>query len=87
MLRRVKEEKVLRLWQGLGYYSRARNLHKAAPGANMAYDTAKDRLSNMYDIAFGIDNKFIKGKKFDTFLHYLMTGEIKNGLPVPRTKR
>jgi len=25
-----KEEKVLRLWQGLGYYSRARNLHKAA---------------------------------------------------------
>ncbi|MFM2207532.1 MAG: A/G-specific adenine glycosylase [Bacteroidota bacterium] len=24
------EEKVLRLWQGLGYYSRARNLHKAA---------------------------------------------------------
>lgn len=24
------EEKVLRLWQGLGYYSRARNLHKTA---------------------------------------------------------
>src|SRR5690606_7203307 len=24
------EESVLRLWQGLGYYSRARNLHKAA---------------------------------------------------------
>ncbi|BDC97892.1 A/G-specific adenine glycosylase [Persicobacter psychrovividus] len=24
------EEKVLRLWQGLGYYSRARNLHKCA---------------------------------------------------------
>jgi A/G-specific adenine glycosylase len=24
------EEKVLRLWQGLGYYSRARNLHQAA---------------------------------------------------------
>lgn len=24
------EEKVLRLWQGLGYYSRARNLHSAA---------------------------------------------------------
>src|SRR5690606_41171658 len=23
-------QKVLRLWQGLGYYSRARNLHKAA---------------------------------------------------------
>lgn len=26
----VEEEVVLRLWQGLGYYSRARNLHKAA---------------------------------------------------------
>lgn len=26
----AKEEKVLRLWQGLGYYSRARNLHATA---------------------------------------------------------
>lgn len=26
----ASEEEVLRLWQGLGYYSRARNLHKAA---------------------------------------------------------
>jgi A/G-specific adenine glycosylase len=26
----AKEEDVLRLWQGLGYYSRARNLHKCA---------------------------------------------------------
>ena len=26
----VKEQKVLRTWEGLGYYSRARNLHKAA---------------------------------------------------------
>ena len=26
----ASEEQVLRLWQGLGYYSRARNLHKAA---------------------------------------------------------
>ena len=26
----AKEEEVLALWQGLGYYSRARNLHKAA---------------------------------------------------------
>jgi A/G-specific adenine glycosylase len=26
----ANEEKVLRLWQGLGYYSRARNLHKTA---------------------------------------------------------
>lgn len=29
-LANAEEEKVLRLWQGLGYYSRARNLHKTA---------------------------------------------------------
>ena len=26
----ASQEKVLKLWQGLGYYSRARNLHEAA---------------------------------------------------------
>ena len=26
----AEEEKVLKLWQGLGYYSRARNLHTSA---------------------------------------------------------
>src|SRR5690606_27020950 len=26
----AEEEEILRLWQGLGYYSRARNMHKAA---------------------------------------------------------
>ncbi len=29
-LARASEEQVLRLWQGLGYYTRARNLHKCA---------------------------------------------------------
>ncbi|MEN8249389.1 MAG: A/G-specific adenine glycosylase [Bacteroidota bacterium] len=29
-LAKAKEETVLRLWQGLGYYTRARNLHKCA---------------------------------------------------------
>lgn len=29
-LAKADEQKVLRLWQGLGYYSRARNLHKTA---------------------------------------------------------
>ena len=29
-LANADEEKVLKLWQGLGYYSRARNLHFAA---------------------------------------------------------
>lgn len=30
LLAAASEDEVLRLWQGLGYYSRARNLHKAA---------------------------------------------------------
>jgi A/G-specific adenine glycosylase len=30
MLADASEDEVLRLWQGLGYYSRARNLHTAA---------------------------------------------------------
>src|SRR5450755_3791085 len=29
-LARASEEEVLRLWQGLGYYTRARNLHRCA---------------------------------------------------------
>lgn len=30
MLARASEEEVIKLWEGLGYYSRARNLHQAA---------------------------------------------------------
>jgi A/G-specific adenine glycosylase len=30
MLARAPEEKILKLWEGLGYYTRARNLHRAA---------------------------------------------------------
>ncbi len=29
-LAKAREEKILKLWEGLGYYSRARNLHRAA---------------------------------------------------------
>jgi A/G-specific adenine glycosylase len=29
-LARSSEQEVLRMWEGLGYYSRARNLHRAA---------------------------------------------------------
>lgn len=32
------EQQVLHLWQGLGYYSRARNLHKAAKAISSEYD-------------------------------------------------
>ncbi len=36
-LAQASEEQVLRAWQGLGYYSRARNLHKAARQVMMEY--------------------------------------------------
>ena len=37
-LAKANEEQVLKLWQGLGYYSRARNLHKTAQ--HIAFDLA-----------------------------------------------
>ena len=33
-LARAPEQKVLKLWEGLGYYTRARNLHRAAQSLN-----------------------------------------------------
>ncbi len=37
-LARAREEKVLQLWSGLGYYSRARNLHSAAKEITARHD-------------------------------------------------
>ena len=37
-LAKVSEEEVLKMWQGLGYYSRARNLHKCARQVVEQYD-------------------------------------------------
>ena len=36
-LAKAKEDEVLKLWQGLGYYSRARNIHKTAIYINKVY--------------------------------------------------
>lgn len=49
-LARANEQDVLRLWQGLGYYSRARNLHKCAKAVITQFkgsfpSTYKDLLS------------------------------------------
>ena len=43
-LAKAPEEKVLKAWEGLGYYSRARNLHKMAKIA-VNWDTAPSSLS------------------------------------------
>ena len=39
-LAEADEDEVMRYWQGLGYYSRARNLHEAAKGMNGVFPTA-----------------------------------------------
>jgi len=39
-LARAEEQEVLRLWQGLGYYTRARNLHKCAQQIVHEYEGA-----------------------------------------------
>lgn len=41
----AKEEKVMKLWQGLGYYSRARNLHATA---KMVSETYRGEFPNSY---------------------------------------
>ena len=45
-LAKAPEDTVMRLWQGLGYYSRARNLHAAAKEVASAY---KGKFPNTYD--------------------------------------
>ena len=42
----AREEKVLKLWQGLGYYSRARNLHTTAKIVQQKY---KGKFPNKYE--------------------------------------
>lgn len=54
------EERVLKLWQGLGYYSRARNMHKTA---RIIVDKYKGRFPDNYsDIPVIIKNSFEKLK-------------------------
>jgi A/G-specific adenine glycosylase len=45
-LAKAKESRVLRLWQGLGYYSRARNLHRCA---KIVSETMNGEFPNTFD--------------------------------------
>ena len=45
-LARAPEEQVLRVWQGLGYYSRARNMHAAA---QQVMDLHKGKFPDQYE--------------------------------------
>ncbi len=50
-LAQASEQKVLKLWEGLGYYSRARNLHKASKVVleqyNAVFPTSSEELSKL----------------------------------------
>jgi len=48
-LAQAHEDEVLRLWQGLGYYSRARNLHKAAQQITHHPSPITHSFPNSYD--------------------------------------
>jgi A/G-specific adenine glycosylase len=50
----AEEQKVLRLWQGLGYYSRARNLHKCARVISADYGGKFPRTSRELQALPGI---------------------------------
>jgi len=43
----TQQDEVLKLWQGLGYYSRARNLHAAAQQVVERYSTDKDGIKTV----------------------------------------
>ena len=47
-LANADEEEVLKLWQGLGYYSRARNLHKTAK--QIAFELVNGLRESAFDI-------------------------------------
>lgn len=46
-LARADEDEVMRHWQGLGYYSRARNLHAAAKSINGVFPTTYDGVLSL----------------------------------------
>jgi A/G-specific adenine glycosylase len=49
-LARASQEQVLKLWQGLGYYSRARNLHTAAQQVVESGGMFPDSYKNLLDL-------------------------------------
>ena len=46
-LAKAKEDTVLKLWQGLGYYSRARNLHYTSKEVVKNYDDERRRRNSI----------------------------------------
>jgi len=53
-------DEVLRLWEGLGYYSRARNLHKAAVAIQLHHNGVfPSGLKSLQQLLHGGSHRFI----------------------------
>jgi len=91
----AKEQEILNLWQGLGYYSRARNMHKAA---KFIIDNHKGKFPKSFDelltlpgvgnytaaaiasFAFDLPHAVLDGNVFRVLSRYFNFGEYINTL-------
>ncbi len=98
-LANASEEKVLKLWQGLGYYSRARNLHATAKhitnNLNGEFPDNYNKLLNLKgvgeytaaaiaSISFNEDIAVVDGNVFRVLSRYF---GIESDISVPKTKK
>lgn len=97
LLAAATEDEVLRLWQGLGYYSRARNLHKAAQQimALGAFPTTLEGIRSLQgvgdytaaavaSIAFGVDAAAVDGNVYRVLSRYF---GVETPINTPHGKR
>ena len=97
LLAAATEDEVLRLWQGLGYYSRARNLHKAAQQivALGAFPTTLEGIRSLQgvgdytaaavaSIAFGVDAAAVDGNVYRVLSRYF---GVETPINTPQGKR
>lgn len=81
-LAEAAEDEVLKYWQGLGYYSRARNLHAAAISMNGVFPTTYDGVLSLKgvgeytaaaicSICFGMDYPVVDGNVYRVIARYM----------------
>src|SRR6478735_6794307 len=98
-LSKAEEEKVLKAWEGLGYYSRARNLHSAVKEVHEKYggqvpDNPKEISSlkgvgpytagAILSIAYGIPEPAVDGNVMRVLSRILL---IKDDIAKPKTRK
>lgn len=81
-LARADEDEVMKYWQGLGYYSRARNLHTAAKSMNGVFPTTYEDVlalkgvgeytaAAICSIAYGMPYPVVDGNVFRVISRYI----------------